>query len=67
MVNHYFLIIPDGPIAPLPTECSETSQVRCVRAEEARALIEQTKNPNGRKRDFAVLEAGPAARVKHRS
>lgn len=35
----------------------ETVEVRWVRPDEARLLIEQTPNPNGRRRDLAVLEA----------
>jgi 8-oxo-dGTP pyrophosphatase MutT (NUDIX family) len=51
----YFLMRPTEQVGnPDP---DETLEVRWVRPDEARMLIEQTPNPNGRKRDLAVLEA----------
>jgi 8-oxo-dGTP pyrophosphatase MutT (NUDIX family) len=53
--NHYYLMVPSG--APEPFDPGETDEVRWVDAEEAAALIHQTRNLAGRERDLAVLEA----------
>lgn len=57
--NRYFLMSPVDQVAgPL----HETSSVRWVTPEEARALIGLTRNVAGRQRDLAVLEAALDAR-----
>jgi 8-oxo-dGTP pyrophosphatase MutT (NUDIX family) len=53
--NRYYLMVPSG--APEPFDPRETEEVRWAGADEAAGLIEQTRNPAGRQRDLAVLEA----------
>lgn len=60
-INRYFLMVPNAPLSPLPTDCAETVSVRWVEVEEARSLINQTTNPKGRQRDLAVLDAAMKA------
>jgi 8-oxo-dGTP pyrophosphatase MutT (NUDIX family) len=53
--NHYYLMVPSG--APEPFDPRETVEIRWASDEEAVNLIKQTRNPAGRERDLAVLEA----------
>jgi 8-oxo-dGTP pyrophosphatase MutT (NUDIX family) len=56
-LNRYFLMMPDGPVQPFPPMAPETVSVCWAHPEEARGLIKQTINKEGRDRDLAVLEA----------
>jgi 8-oxo-dGTP pyrophosphatase MutT (NUDIX family) len=57
-VNRYFLMLPDGPVQPLPPGTDETIAIRWANAEDARNLIGQTVNQDGRARDLAVFQSG---------
>jgi 8-oxo-dGTP pyrophosphatase MutT (NUDIX family) len=62
--NRYYLMVPAG--APEPFDPRETEEVRWVSAEVAAVLIRQTRNPAGRERDLAVLEAARRERERLR-
>jgi len=51
-------MLPDGPVQPLPSGTDETIAIRWANAEDARNLIGQTVNPDGRARDLAVFQSG---------
>ncbi|MFO1399287.1 MAG: NUDIX domain-containing protein [Burkholderiales bacterium] len=55
--NHFFLMTVDPAAVDLSFRCRETSGLRWVLPEEARALISRTTNEAGRARDLALLEA----------
>jgi 8-oxo-dGTP pyrophosphatase MutT (NUDIX family) len=55
----YFLMLPAGEPGPFCEK--ETSALRWVEFDEARALIGRTTNPGGRARDLAVLAAAREA------
>lgn len=52
--NHYFIMILVSSGDPFD---DETEEIRWVTIEEARKLISETVNAQGRKRDLAVLDA----------
>jgi 8-oxo-dGTP pyrophosphatase MutT (NUDIX family) len=52
-VNRYYIMVPAGPPKAFGWE---TAEVRWVQAEDAVALIGQTRNKQGRDRDLAVLQ-----------
>lgn len=56
-LNHYFLMAEVNPGAPLVADDGDTSQVRWVTFDAAKALLQTTPNFQGRARDQAVLEA----------
>lgn len=56
-VTHHFLMLADPAQVALSFSSHETESLRWATEDEARALIEQTTNSQGRKRDLAVLQA----------
>jgi 8-oxo-dGTP pyrophosphatase MutT (NUDIX family) len=59
-INRYFVMTTEVGGGYVHENDPETASIRWASIEEARKLIELTKNPTGRKRDIAVLDAAVA-------
>lgn len=59
--SHFFLMTVDPKTVVMTYRSRETRGLQWVVPKEARELIEQTKNPTGRKRDLKLLDAVTAS------